>query len=80
MWLLIKNDPPEGYLSYCVILSETHPSVERQEVLCGWVADSAPCAGWLLSDGTWSCDAQRYRLAQMETLINAWDRHNQRMR
>ncbi len=55
----------------CLIRSESAPSVEQQGLLCfsdlfegQWVADNAPCAAPVMSDGTWVCDALtswRYR-------------------
>lgn len=50
MWLLTRDD------NACMLVSETHPSVERQQVLCGWVADRAPCAGDIFDNDYWVCD------------------------
>ncbi len=58
MWLLTRGAPGES--PPCILISETHPSRERQMALCfsnqavweplgfydpAWVADNAPCAG-----------------------------------
>jgi len=51
MWLLTNGE------KMCMIISETHPSVERQEILCGWVATNAPCADYVYDDDTWGCDS-----------------------
>ncbi len=59
MWLLTDN---QGW--DCLIISDTHPSIERQGALCfptldpDWRATSAPCAAPVMSDGSWKCDAQ----------------------
>ncbi len=72
MWLLTRDrrvDYGKGELVFpaywqCLIRSDTHPSVERQNEICfkdifdgAWVADAAPCAAPVMSDGTWACDA-----------------------
>jgi len=54
MWLLTRSGRNGDQL--CMIISETHPSVERQQALCGWVATNAPCADYVYDDDTWSCD------------------------
>jgi hypothetical protein len=84
MWLLTRGD--EG----CILLSETHPSVERQKALCfpatdpDWVADNAPCADYVHDNGTdygfWSCDAFGFsRLPLYDEdrpdLWEVWQRH-----
>lgn len=51
MWLLLNGE------KMCMIVSETHPSVERQQILCGWVADRAPCADYVYDNDTWGCDS-----------------------
>ena len=57
MWLLTKNNPPAGWLPYCVMRSPSPPSVEIQArpKMCGWVADNQPCAGWVHDNGYWKC-------------------------
>ena len=84
MWLLMRGD--QG----CILLSETHPSVERQKALCfpatdpDWVADNAPCADYVYDNGTdygyWSCDAFGFsRLPLYDEdgldLWEVWQRH-----
>jgi len=54
---------------WCVLLSDTHPSLERQRARCGWpwtVMDTvvpveayqanAPCAGPIYDNDVWTCD------------------------
>jgi hypothetical protein len=80
MWLLTRGD--QG----CILLSETHPSVERQRALCfpatdpDWTADNAPCADYVYSNDTWSCDAFGFsRLPLYDEdgpdLMEVWQRH-----
>jgi hypothetical protein len=80
MWLLTRGD--QG----CILLSETHPSVERQKALCfpatdpDWVADNAPCADYVYDNDTWSCDAFGFPRLPLydETgpdLMQVWQRH-----
>lgn len=62
MWLLVGAD---GRL--CMLFSDSHPSVLRQNQLCfrcdsdDWQAINAPCAGRIYDDGTdfgwWPCDS-----------------------
>ena len=59
MWLL-----KDGNGRDCIIISETHPSVDRQRALCwpDFTASNAPCAAPVYSlhpgddDGGWYCD------------------------
>ena len=59
MWLLKDNVG-----RHCIILSDTHPSIERQKALCwaDFVPTNAPCAAPVLSSfqgdeiGSWYCD------------------------
>jgi hypothetical protein len=80
MWLMTRGD--QG----CILLSETHPSVERQKALCfpatdpDWVADSAPCADYVYSNDTWSCDAFGFSRLPLHDengpdLMEVWQRH-----
>jgi hypothetical protein len=80
MWLLTRGD--QG----CILLSETHPSVERQRALCfpatdpDWTADNAPCADYVYDNDTWSCDAFGFPRLPLydETgpdLMQVWQRH-----
>jgi hypothetical protein len=56
MFLLTKDNPPTGWLNYCILRSPSAPSVEIQARLCGWVADNAPCAATVWDTGYWYCD------------------------
>jgi hypothetical protein len=84
MWLLTRGD--QG----CILLSETHPSVERQKALCfpatdpNWIADNAPCADYVYDNGTdyghWSCDAFGFARLPLHDkdgpdLWEVWQRH-----
>jgi hypothetical protein len=80
IWLLTRGD--EG----CILLSETHPSVERQKALCfpatdpDWVADNAPCADYVYDNDTWSCDAFGFPRLPLHDengpdLWEVWQRH-----
>lgn len=50
--------------AWCNIISDTHPSTERQDALCGpgWKSitmyrlANAPCAGPVYSNDVWACD------------------------
>lgn len=46
--------------SYCILISDTHPSVEVQTAKCfpgdGWFPNSAFCAGSVTADDVWACD------------------------
>jgi hypothetical protein len=84
MWLLTRGD--QG----CILLSETHPSIERQKALCfpatdpDWVADNAPCADFVYDNvydnDTWSCDAFGFARLPLHDengpdLWEVWQRH-----
>lgn len=45
VWTLIHVDPNDGYRDTCLIIHrcDEPPSVERQQALCGWIADSSGC-------------------------------------
>lgn len=45
VWTLTHADPFDGLADVCLIIHtcEEHPSVERQQALCGWVADNSGC-------------------------------------
>jgi len=59
MWILKDSDG-----RHCIIISDTHPSVERHQALCwtDFAAVNAPCAAPVLSRfqgdelGSWHCD------------------------
>jgi hypothetical protein len=73
MWLLTR---PE---SACILISEFHPSVERQEALCfpgqEWVAENALCSGWVYDDGYWDCDMYGYSHLPFADLFKIFKRH-----
>ncbi len=63
MWLLTRDSPDRANYWQCLIISEAHPSVGRQNALCfteqfdgKWVADTALCAAPVMSNNTWACD------------------------
>jgi hypothetical protein len=45
VWTLIHVDPDDGYKDTCLIVHTCaeHPSTQRQQALCGWIADNATC-------------------------------------
>jgi hypothetical protein len=73
MWLLTKSD------SACILISEYHPSVESQKRLCfpgqDWVADKAPCNGWVYDNGFWDCDIYGYSRLPFASLFKIYERH-----
>lgn len=73
MFLLTKAD------TCCIVISELHPSVERQKAICfpglGWVADWTPCAGWVYDDDTWECDIYGYGRLPLKELLPIYERH-----
>jgi hypothetical protein len=68
MWLLTgpnveRAEPGVGYSgNACMLISDSHPSVERQNAACfpindpDWQATNVLCAGAVYDDGTWACD------------------------
>lgn len=73
--LLIKYDPPEGWLSYCMVMTEGGVAVERQQAICGWVADNHPCGAMVYDDDTWACDRYGYYRQPLPVLECLWARH-----
>jgi hypothetical protein len=73
MWLLTNQD------SSCILISEVHPSVERQKALCfpgqDWVAENALCLGWVYDDGLWDCDVYGYGHLPFADLFRIYKRH-----
>jgi len=67
MWLLT------GGGRFCILISEAHPSIERQQAACfpgeDWIASDAPCAGGVYADDTWVCDSLGYERAPLSTLL-----------
>ena len=83
MWLLMRGD--EG----CILLSETHPSVERQQALCfpasdpDWTADRVACVGYVTADDYWPCDVFGFSRLPLQSesgpnLMKVWQRHKTR--
>ena len=77
--LLVNYNPPEDWLPYCLVLTEGGASVERQQTLCGWIADNQPCGGMVYDDGTeygqWACDRYGYYRQPISVLKCLWQRH-----
>jgi hypothetical protein len=78
MYLLAGPDGQWGY-----VVSETHPSIERQQALLGWVAVNAPCAGGVYDDGSnrgyWSCDRLADGRFDLYPYLNiVYSRHQER--
>jgi hypothetical protein len=67
---------------FCVLISETPPSIERQKQLCfpgeDWVAEQVPCAGPIYDDDVWVCDSFGYPRLGLEGLKKIYERHAQR--
>jgi hypothetical protein len=83
MYLLMRGD--EG----CILLSETPPSVERQQALCfpasdpDWTADRLACVGYVTSEDYWPCDSFGFSRLPLESetgpnLMKVWRRHKAR--
>jgi hypothetical protein len=73
MYLLTRPD------SYCLIISEYHPSVERQKALCfpgtDWVATSTPCVGYVCDEDCWQCDYMGFERLRLKDLREIYERH-----
>lgn len=73
MYLLTRPD------SYCLIISEYHPSVERQKALCfpgtDWVATNTPCAGYVCDEDCWQCDYLGFERLRLKDLRSIYERH-----
>lgn len=92
MWLIygVVTDQPfdRDYMrwhrsNYCILISDTHPSVEQQTAKCfppyGWYPLNADCAGPVYDDDTWTCDRNlervnvaRLTLKQLCNLYPEW--------
>jgi hypothetical protein len=74
MYLLTRED------SYCILVSDVHPSVESQKALCfpgtDWVATNTACEGYVCDNGCWDCD---YLGFSRETLKELWEIYQRRM-
>ena len=73
MFLLARPD------SYCLLISDTHPSVERQKALCfpgtDWVATSTPCVGWVCDNDCWDCDYLGVERLSLKNLRPIYEKH-----
>jgi hypothetical protein len=73
MYLLARSD------SYCLLISEYHPSVESQKALCfpgtDWVATSTPCEGYVCDEDCWECDYLGYERLSLKELRPIYERH-----
>ena len=73
MWLLT------GGGKYCILVSETHPSVDRQKALCfpgeGWVAEDVLCHGMLYDNDFWECDVHGKAKLHVDDLMKYYPRH-----
>ena len=73
MYLLTRPD------SYCLLISEYHPSVESQKALCfpgtDWVATSTPCEGYVCDEDCWECDYLGYERLGLKELRPIYERH-----
>lgn len=69
MQLLVNDDPPTGWLPYCIAITDGPVSVEWQLTWCGWIATDHVCGGPVMSDDTWRCDVYGFdRLSLAELL------------
>ncbi len=77
MWLLTKQN------SVCILISELHPSVERQKALClpgkEWVAENELCNGWVYDNGIWDCDIYGFNRLPFPDLYKIYKRHAARL-
>jgi hypothetical protein len=73
MYLLARAD------SYCLIVSDLPPSVERQKALCfpgtDWVATSTPCVGYVCDEDCWECDYLGSGRLSLKDLRAIYERH-----
>jgi hypothetical protein len=73
MWLLT------GGGKYCILVSDTHPSAERQKALCfpgeGWVAEQVLCKGTLYDNDFWKCDIYGKERLHVDDLMRYYERH-----
>jgi len=66
---------------HCLLISDTHPSIERQNQACfpdldpNWTATNAPCAAAVYDDDTWTCDKYTPWRLPLFDLSVVWDRH-----
>jgi hypothetical protein len=66
---------------HCLLISDTHPSIERQNQACfpdldpNWTATDAPCAAPVYDDDSWKCDKYTPWRVPLFNLRVVWDRH-----
>jgi hypothetical protein len=75
MWLL--ESWADWEYRHCLIISDTHPSLERQAQLCFpwvgfWNAHNAPCAAYVYDDDTWACDKYTPHRLPLDQLMRVW--------
>ena len=72
MYLLTRPD------SYCLLISDVHPSVESQKALCfpgtEWVATNTPCEGWVCNNNCWECDYLGFERLNLSDLNKIYQR------
>jgi hypothetical protein len=72
MFLLTRPD------SYCLLVSDVHPSVESQKALCfpgkDWVATNTVCEGWVCNNGCWDCDYLGFERIGFDDLMKIYER------
>jgi hypothetical protein len=72
MYLLTRPD------SYCLLISDVHPSVESQKALCfqgiDWVATKTACEGWVCNNGCWDCDYLNFERLPFKDLKSIYER------
>jgi hypothetical protein len=66
---------------HCLLISDTHPSIERQNQACfphldpNWTAMDAPCAAPVYDDDSWKCDKYTPWRLSLSRLRVVWERH-----
>jgi hypothetical protein len=72
MYLLTRPD------SYCLLISDVHPSVESQKALCfpgtDWVATNTICEGWVCNNDCWDCDYLGFERIKFSDLMKIYQR------
>jgi hypothetical protein len=68
-----------GSGKYCMLISEWHPSVERQKAACfpgqEWVAERTPCSGMVYDNGSWACDGFGFERLPLDRLQKVYEQH-----
>lgn len=72
MYLLTRPD------SYCLLISDVHPSVESQKALCfpgtDWVATNTLCEGFVCENDCWDCDYFGFERLSFSDLMDIYSR------